>query len=195
MHARVGVCMCACVPGAHSHTHSSLHRALHPLWQVSEDALLPTGTPLTAAHFVAGQYLDVYGVTKGKGFAGVMKRWGFAGQPASHGNSKHHRAPGSIGGRTDPGRVWKGKKMPGRMGGESVMFRNIWLYKVRRTACLFATGQTALLTWQNDTRLCSWRLWCFFERMLLKCHVLAPGVHVMRRVAICMCTRTGCCTD
>jgi ribosomal protein L3 len=97
---------------------------------VTEDALLPTGTHLGASHFVAGQYLDVTGVTKGKGFAGVMKRWGFAGQGASHGNTKHHRAPGSIGGRTDPGRVWKGKKMPGRLGGERQTFRSIWLYKV-----------------------------------------------------------------
>jgi ribosomal protein L3 len=70
------------------------------------------------------------GTTKGKGFAGVMKRWNFAGQNASHGNTKHHRAPGSIGGRTDPGRVWKGKKMPGRLGGETQTFKNIWLYKV-----------------------------------------------------------------
>lgn len=70
------------------------------------------------------------GTTKGKGFAGVMKRWNFSGQGASHGNTKHHRAPGSIGGRTDPGRVWKGKKMPGRLGGETMTFKNIWLYKV-----------------------------------------------------------------
>lgn len=59
-----------------------------------------------------------------------MKRWNFAGQNATHGNTKHHRAPGSIGGRTDPGRVWKGKKMPGRLGGEVQTFKNIWLYKV-----------------------------------------------------------------
>lgn len=74
------------------------------------------------------------GTTKGKGFAGVMKRWNFAGQNATHGNTKHHRAPGSIGGRTDPGRVWKGKKMPGRLGGEQQTFKNIWLYKVGTTA-------------------------------------------------------------
>jgi hypothetical protein len=59
--------------------------------QVSEDALLPAGTVIGASHFKAGQYLDITGVTKGKGFAGVMKRWGFAGQNATHGNTKHHR--------------------------------------------------------------------------------------------------------
>jgi hypothetical protein len=59
--------------------------------QVSEDALLPVGTVIGASHFKAGQYLDVTGVTKGKGFAGVMKRWNFAGQNATHGNTKHHR--------------------------------------------------------------------------------------------------------
>jgi ribosomal protein L3 len=99
---------------------------------VSPDALLPAGTPITAAHFVAGQYLDVTGVTKGKGFAGVMKRWGFKGQGASHGNTKSHRRPGSIGGRTDPGKVWKGKKMAGRLGGEQQTVKNVWVYKVRR---------------------------------------------------------------
>jgi large subunit ribosomal protein L3 len=59
--------------------------------QVTEDALLPAGTVIGAAHFKAGQYLDITGVTKGKGFAGVMKRWNFAGQNATHGNTKHHR--------------------------------------------------------------------------------------------------------
>lgn len=70
-------------------------------------------------------------MTKGKGFAGVMKRWNFKGQGASHGNTKHHRAPGAIGGRTDPGRVWKGKKMAGHLGCEQQTFKNIWVYKVR----------------------------------------------------------------
>lgn len=63
------------------------------LWecQVSEDALLPVGTIISAAHFKAGQYIDVTGYSKGKGFAGVMKRWNFSGQNATHGNTKHHR--------------------------------------------------------------------------------------------------------
>lgn len=96
----------------------------------------------SSAHFLQHPFLasrllcdtSSAGTTKGKGFAGVMKRWNFAGQNATHGNTKHHRAPGSIGGRTDPGRVWKGKKMPGRLGGEQQTFKNIWLYKVGTTA-------------------------------------------------------------
>ena len=103
------------------------------LWQcrVTPDALLPPGTEITAAHFVAGQYLDVSGTTKGKGFAGGMKRWGFSGQGASHGNTKSHRRIGSIGGRGDPARVFPGKKMPGRMGGDRRTVKNVWVYKVR----------------------------------------------------------------
>jgi large subunit ribosomal protein L3 len=67
-------------------------------FRVTPDALLPVGFELRASHFVAGQYVDVSGTTIGKGFQGVMKRWGFAGQPASHGNSKAHRKAGSTGG-------------------------------------------------------------------------------------------------
>lgn len=66
--------------------------------------------------FNVGDIVSVTGVSKGKGFAGVVKRWGFAGGPKTHGQSDRHRAPGSIGQGTDPGRVWKGKKMAGRMG-------------------------------------------------------------------------------
>lgn len=66
-------------------------------FRVSPDALLPVGHELRASHFVAGQYVDVTGTSIGKGFQGVMKRWGFAGQPASHGNSLAHRAAGSTG--------------------------------------------------------------------------------------------------
>ena len=70
--------------------------------------------------FEAGTRADVSGVSKGKGFAGVMKRHNFAGQGASHGNHKKHRAPGSIGACATPARVFRGKRMPGRMGGEKV---------------------------------------------------------------------------
>ena len=66
-------------------------------FRVSRDALLPVGTELTAAHFVPGQYVDVAGTSIGKGFQGVMKRFNFAGGPASHGNSLAHRVPGSTG--------------------------------------------------------------------------------------------------
>ncbi|KXZ41646.1 hypothetical protein GPECTOR_343g86 [Gonium pectorale] len=99
-------------------------------WQVSEDALLPVGTAIGGAHFVAGQRVDVTGWTKYKGFQGVMKRWGFSGQPATHGTSLSHRAPGAIGNRADPGRVWKGKKLPGCMGNERRTVHHCLVYKV-----------------------------------------------------------------
>ena len=74
-----------------------LETACHAWVQVTDDALLPAGTELRADHFVAGQYVDIQGTTLGKGFQGVMKRWGFAGQPASHGNTKAHRKAGGTG--------------------------------------------------------------------------------------------------
>uniref|UniRef100_A0A671M6D1 Large ribosomal subunit protein uL3m n=1 Tax=Sinocyclocheilus anshuiensis TaxID=1608454 RepID=A0A671M6D1_9TELE len=81
---------------------------------VSDNAIIKPGyfTP----HFCPGQYVDVTAKTIGKGFQGVMKRWGFKGQPASHGQTKTHRRPGSLGPGGDPAKVFKGKKMPGRMG-------------------------------------------------------------------------------
>ncbi|KAJ9526278.1 hypothetical protein QJQ45_009749 [Haematococcus lacustris] len=98
---------------------------------VSPDSLLPVGTPITAAHFVAGQHVDVTGWTKWKGFQGVMKKWNFKGLPASHGVSLAHRSPGSIGCRTDPGKVWKGKKMPGNMGDERRTVHDCLVYKCK----------------------------------------------------------------
>jgi len=100
-------------------------------FHVTKDALLPPGTPLLARHFVAGQLLNVKGNSKGKGFQGGMKRWGFSGQGAGHGNSLKHRAIGSIGNRQDPGKVFKGKKMPGRMGGDPIIASNLRLYQIR----------------------------------------------------------------
>lgn len=82
----------------------------------NEKGLLPLGTELKADHFVPGQYVDLQSVTKGKGFAGVMKRWGFKGLNASHGVSKAHRSAGSTGQNQDPGRTFPGKKMAGHMG-------------------------------------------------------------------------------
>lgn len=102
-------------------------------FRVSEDALLPVGTTITARHFVPGQFVDVQGVTRGKGFAGVMKRWGFAGQPASHGVSKAHRSRGSSGGAAGSmyaTRVWKGTKMAGRMGGKNRTMQGLLVWKV-----------------------------------------------------------------
>ena len=99
-------------------------------FRVTPDALLPAGTRLHAAHFAAGQHVDVSGTSIGKGFAGGMKRHGFAGQGASHGNSVSHRALGSTGCRQDPGRVWKGKKMPGQMGNARRTVQSLLVYKV-----------------------------------------------------------------
>ncbi len=76
--------------------------------------------------------VDIIGISKGKGFAGVMKKWGFAGGPASHGAHKWHRRPGSIGSSADPSRVFKGKKMPGRAGGRRVTCKNLKIVKVDR---------------------------------------------------------------
>ena len=88
------------------------------------------GQELKVDIFKEGDYLDITGLSKGKGFAGVMKRWGFAGGPASHG-SKSHRWVGSIGsGSATPSRVLKGKKMPGRMGGDRITVQNLKVMKV-----------------------------------------------------------------
>jgi large subunit ribosomal protein L3 len=81
--------------------------------------------------FAEGDHTDVTGVSKGKGFAGVIKRWGFAGGPASHG-SHLHRAPGSVGQCATPSKVFKGKKMPGRMGGERVTVQNLLVVGIDR---------------------------------------------------------------
>ncbi|CAI0560871.1 unnamed protein product [Linum tenue] len=97
---------------------------------VTEDALLPLGTSLGVRHFVPGQYVDVTGITMGKGFQGGMKRHGFKGGPASHGASLSHRSIGSTGQRDAPGKVFKGKKMPGRMGGKQRTVKNVWIYKI-----------------------------------------------------------------
>jgi len=90
------------------------------------------GTRIHAMHFVPGQSVDVAGITKGKGFQGGMKRHNFAGMPASHGVSKSHRSIGSTGQCQDPGRVFKGKKMPGRMGGDRVTAQNLSIIKIDR---------------------------------------------------------------
>lgn len=99
-------------------------------FRISPDALLPVGTPLKASHFVPGQKIDIQGITRGKGFAGPMKRWGFKGGPASHGNSLAHRSHGSMGGTQDPGRVFKGKKMAGRMGGKNRTEQNLIIHRI-----------------------------------------------------------------
>jgi large subunit ribosomal protein L3 len=94
-------------------------------FRVSDDAVLPVGAEITADHFVVGQFVDVTGTSTGKGFAGGMKRWNFGGLRASHGVSISHRSIGSTGGRQDPGKTFKNKKMPGQMGVERVTTLNL----------------------------------------------------------------------
>jgi large subunit ribosomal protein L3 len=94
-------------------------------FRVDEKALIPVGAEITADHFVAGQYVDVTGTSIGKGFAGGMKRWNFGGLRASHGVSISHRSLGSTGGRQDPGKTFKNKKMAGHMGVERVTTLNL----------------------------------------------------------------------
>lgn len=88
------------------------------------------GQELTAEIFSDGSYVDVTGTSKGKGYAGTMKRHGFRGQGASHGTQAVHRRPGSIGGCATPGRVFKGTRMSGRMGNDRVTTQNLLVYKV-----------------------------------------------------------------
>ena len=94
-------------------------------FRVASDALLESGQVLTAAHFVVGQKVDVCGISKGKGFAGAMKRWNFRGLEASHGVSVSHRSHGSTGNRQDPGKTFKNKKMAGHLGVERVTTLNV----------------------------------------------------------------------
>jgi large subunit ribosomal protein L3 len=94
-------------------------------FRVDADALLEPGALLSAAHFLVGQRVDVCGITKGKSFAGVMKRWNFSGLEASHGVSISHRSHGSTGNRQDPGRTFKNKKMAGHLGVDRVTTLNL----------------------------------------------------------------------
>ena len=94
-------------------------------FRVAPDALLESGATLSAAHFLVGQKVDVCGTSKGKGFAGAMKRWNFRGLEASHGVSVSHRSHGSTGNRQDPGRTFKNKKMAGHLGDERVTTLNV----------------------------------------------------------------------
>lgn len=99
-------------------------------FRVDATAMVEPGTELVASHFVPGQYVDIVGETKGKGFAGAMKRWNFAGLEATHGVSVSHRSHGSTGQRQDPGRTFKGKKMAGHLGVERVTQQNLEVVSV-----------------------------------------------------------------
>jgi large subunit ribosomal protein L3 len=99
-------------------------------FRVNELTDLVLGSELKVDIFEDGQKIDVSGVTKGKGFAGVVKRYGFRGGDATHGNSLSHRAPGSIGQCQTPGRVFKGKRMAGHMGDKKRTLQNLSIVKV-----------------------------------------------------------------
>ncbi len=94
-------------------------------FRVSPDAVITPGTEITADHFVVGQFVDVSGITIGRGFAGAMKRHGFGGLRATHGVSISHRSHGSTGNRQDPGRVFPGKRMAGHMGQTRITVQNL----------------------------------------------------------------------
>jgi large subunit ribosomal protein L3 len=94
-------------------------------FRVPADGLIPVGAEITADHFVTGQFVDATGTSTGKGFAGAMKRWNFGGLRASHGVSISHRSHGSTGGRQDPGKVFKNKKMAGHLGVDRVTTQNL----------------------------------------------------------------------
>ncbi|EDQ91371.1 uncharacterized protein MONBRDRAFT_23696 [Monosiga brevicollis MX1] len=98
--------------------------------RISAEAMLPIGYELSCEHFEPGQLVDVRGTTIGKGFAGVMKRHNFKGMPATHGVTKTHRRMGGFGGGQDPGRVWKGKRNAGRMGGVLRWQRNLAVIRI-----------------------------------------------------------------
>ncbi len=104
------------------------------LWEFrledNEDEGLELGSEIGVDQFEVGQKVDVSGISKGKGYAGTIKRWNFRGQDNSHGNSISHRAPGSIGQCQTPGRVFKGKKMAGHLGNEKVTTQNLEIIRV-----------------------------------------------------------------
>jgi large subunit ribosomal protein L3 len=97
---------------------------------VQEDSEFSLGEKIDVKIFNEGDYVSVTGTSKGKGFAGVMKRHGFAGGRASHGKNSVMRKPGSVGAGSDPSRIWKGKKMPGRYGGDTVTCQNLEILKI-----------------------------------------------------------------
>ncbi len=98
-------------------------------FRVDEANLIEVGATLQADHFLEGQLVDVTGTSIGKGFAGGMKRWNFGGLRASHGVSVSHRSIGSTGQRQDPGKTFKGKKMPGHMGDRRITTQNVKVVK------------------------------------------------------------------
>jgi len=113
---------------------ANIDQTLSRFIEIQADETPEIGTSYTITDVVKpGDIISVQGVTKGKGFAGTVKRWGFAGGPKTHGQTDRHRAPGSIGAGTYPGRVLKGKKMAGRMGNDRQTITNLTVLDVDKT--------------------------------------------------------------
>nr|XP_056713043.1 39S ribosomal protein L3, mitochondrial [Euleptes europaea] len=130
-------------------------------FKVSDNAIIKPGTPLYAAHFRPGQYVDVTAKTIGKGFQGVMKRWGFKGQPATHGQTKTHRRPGAIS-NSKVAKVFKGKKMPGQMGNwfRTTRGLKVWRVSVKHNILYVhgaVPGHTNCLVKITDSNLWTYR--------------------------------------
>ena len=110
-------------------------------FRVDKDSQFSIGEKIDVKIFSEGEYVDISGISKGKGFAGVMKRHGFGGGRASHGKNSVMRKPGSVGAGADPSRIWKGKKMPGRYGGDKVTCKNLEILKIdTKNNLLFIKG-------------------------------------------------------
>jgi large subunit ribosomal protein L3 len=114
------------------HLGASKAPALRSLVEIRTDdaSTFELGSQIKADVFAVGDKVDVVGVSKGKGFAGAMKRWNFSGKEASHGTERKHRSPGSVNAGTTPGRVFKGKKLPGHLGHERVTILNLEIVEV-----------------------------------------------------------------
>ncbi|CAD6564165.1 MAG: 54S ribosomal protein L9, mitochondrial [Tremellales sp. Tagirdzhanova-0007] len=151
-------------------------------FRVTEDAILPVGTELSAGHFVPGQYVDVTATSIGKGFQGVMKRHGFRGQPATHGTSLAHRSAGSTGQSQDPGRVLPGKKMAGHMGHVTRTTGNLLVHRIDLALNLiFVRGcvpgpDDAFIAVKDAKRNVKWRAQSGFRRGLEEGSWLREGV-------------------
>lgn len=121
-------------------------------FEADDTASYSVGQAITVAEFTPGEYVNVTGTSKGRGFAGGVKRWHFRGGPKTHGQSDRHRAPGSVGAGTTPGRTWKGQKMAGHMGHEQRTVLNLLVVATDlRRNLLFVEGSApgatdALLT-------------------------------------------------
>lgn len=150
-------------------------------FRVSRDGLVPRGTKLSVLQFVPGQKIDVQAKSKGHGFQGVMKRYGFAGGPNTHGTTKWHRRPGSVGMSATPSRIFPKRKMPGRMGGKNHTVHNVRVLRVDTDKNLvYLKGQIpgpkrSMVRMQDALRALTWHAQGQFLRGQLADGTLATG--------------------